>query len=131
VAKKSKSIDNLSYHEWQRRNSAGFKELTRAQQKALRTQGYRNLGWSGVQNSWQLLKHFHPVNKPLKDPSSNVESLFEHKLARGDVIGAIDISLLEANEAKRLAQETLNCIEEGHAEIESIAEKILNKYQLA
>lgn len=46
---------NLSYRQWQKRNSEAFHSLPKAQQPQLRQQGYKNRGWANVRQSWQLL----------------------------------------------------------------------------
>ena len=61
----------------------------------------------------------------------SVASMFEFKLGRGDLAGAIDMALLEADDAKRIAQEALQRLEEDQAEIDRMAEETLRKYGLA
>jgi hypothetical protein len=52
---KMKLIGGMNYREWQKRNGKGFSLLTKIQQKEARTQGYCNIGWNEVQNSWKII----------------------------------------------------------------------------
>lgn len=134
MAKKNKSVGNLSYREWQARNSLLFKECSRQQQQDLRQRGYRNVGWENVRKSWDILREYLQQSRQehglTVSDSRNVTSLFDRKLDRGHIAGAIDISLLEAEQAKQVVQEALTSLEEGHAKIETLADDILKKYQL-
>ena len=116
---RGKIVGGMNYRQWQQRNSAVFKELSRKQQKILKAQGYRNLGWDYVQKSWELLC-----------PPDKVIRLLDYKLSRGDIAGAVDISLLGIEDAKKLAKEIFDRVDAGHSKVKSIAGNILKKYQL-
>ncbi|MGB2924422.1 MAG: hypothetical protein WBB82_03905 [Limnothrix sp.] len=112
-----KIIDGLNYREWQKRNTKFFSQLTNKQKKELRAKGYKNLGWLNVQKSWTILKKI--VNTP---------NLFEKRLQNGDLVGAINHAILEAEQAKRLAQEIREDNDEGYRKIVELAEKAKSKY---
>lgn len=113
------NIDGLSYRQWQKRNTNIFQQLTKTQQQTARQQGYRNVGWQQIQQSWQLLRQF-------MEPTS----LFDAKLKKGDLVGAIGQSILEAEQAQAIAQQGIADLKRKRNEIQELAEKTLNKYQL-
>lgn len=55
-----KQLDGLNYRQAQKRNSEKFSSLSRIEQKQLRQQGYKNLGWDNVRKSWNILLGFIP-----------------------------------------------------------------------
>ena len=112
-------VDGLSYRDWQQRNTESFFKLDRSQQKELRSKGYRNIGWNHVQKSWSLLQ-----------TSFQELSLFDHKLRKGDLIGAINHSILEAEQAQDIASEALESLDKNYKEVKQIANQALAKYQL-
>ncbi|QDZ41649.1 hypothetical protein FRE64_16885 (plasmid) [Euhalothece natronophila Z-M001] len=114
-----KLIDGLNYREWQKRNTELFSKLDRSQQKELRNQGYRNKGWLHVQKSWKLLKNF-----------CQEISLFDHKLKNHDLLGAINHSILEAEQAKNVASESLEILEANYNKVKELADQALDKYQI-
>ena len=91
-------VNNMSYRQWQKRNTEAFQKLTKAQQKKARDRGYRNVGWQKVQTSWEILQQFQ------------TPSLFDARLKRGDIAGAIDQSILEADQAKNVPAPTLSLL---------------------
>lgn len=113
------NVDGLSYRQWQKRNTDTFQQLTKAQQQAARQQGYRNTGWQQVQQSWKVLQQ---LLKPI--------SLFDAKLKKGDLSGAIDQSILEADQAQEIAKQGIANLKRKHKQLQELAEKTLNKYQL-
>ena len=48
-------LEGLNYRQVQKRNSDTFNSLNKKQQKNIRKQGYRNIGWDNVIKSWNLL----------------------------------------------------------------------------
>ncbi|MFP4409998.1 hypothetical protein [Coleofasciculus sp.] len=114
-----KLVDGLSYRDWQKRNTEAFSKLDCSQGKKLRSKGYRNIGWDNVQKSWSLLQS-----------SFQELSLFEHKLRKGDLTGAINHSILEAEQAQEIASEALESITENYNNVKEIADQALAKYQL-
>lgn len=112
-------IDGLNYREWQRRNTQFFSQLNSAQQKELRLQGYRNVGWLNVQRSWKVLKKI-----------TEAPDLFQHRLDNHDLLGAIRHAILESERTKQFAQESLEKVEENYQKIHQIATETLAKYQL-
>lgn len=114
-----KIIDGLNYREWQKRNTELFSKLNRSQQKELRNQGYRNKGWLHVQKSWRLLKHL-----------CQELSMFDHKLKNHDLLGAINHSILEAEQAKNIASDSLESLEGNYNKVQELADQALAKYQL-
>lgn len=114
-----KIVDGLNYREWQKRNTEAFSKLERSQQKEVRSEGYRNVGWDSVQKSWEILKNF-----------SKEISIFDHKLNKGDLLGAIKHSILESEQAKVVANEALRDLEGNYEKVKQIADEALSKYQL-
>lgn len=112
-------VDGLSYRDWQQRNTESFFKLDRSQQKELRSKGYRNIGWNHVQKSWSLLQS-----------SFQELSLFDHKLRKGDLSGAINHSILEAEQAQDIASEALETLDKNYKDVKQLANKALAKYQL-
>ena len=110
----------MNYREWQRRNTKHLSLLTQVQQKQARNQGYCNIGWDKVQNSWKILCKF----------TDNVTSLFEHKLSKGDIVGAIELSLLDAEHAKGIAQKAVNDLDANEKRLSQVADEALAKYPL-
>jgi hypothetical protein len=113
------NVDGMSYRQWQKRNTDAFQRLTKAQQKTGRQQGYYNVGWQRVQESWNILQQL-----------TQLPSLFEAKLKKGDLEGAIHQSILEAGQAQELAQQSVTDLEHRRQQIHAMKEKALNKYQL-
>lgn len=56
--------------------------------------------------------------------------IFTAKLNKGDLIGAIDQSILEADEASKLAKEAIKSIEAKHAEFKALVERTRAKFTL-
>lgn len=113
------NIDGMSYRQWQKRNTETFRQLTKAQQQLAREQGYRNVGWQYVQQSWMILQE---LTQPL--------SLFDAKLKKGDLSGAIHQSILVAEQAQETAQQSISKLKHKRKQIQDLTEKTLNKYQL-
>lgn len=62
---RKQQLDGLNYRQAQKRNSEKFYSLSKEEQKKIRQQGYRNVGWNHVRKSWSLLQQFMsalPVN---------------------------------------------------------------------
>jgi hypothetical protein len=114
-----KLIEGINYREWQKRNKESFERLTKVQKKEAREQGYHNVGWDKVLNSWQIICKFN-----------NLVSLFEYKLNKGDILGAIDLSIAEANQAKVVAQSTIDIINKGQESINKLVDETLTKYPI-
>lgn len=115
-----KLIEGMNYRQWQKRNTERFNKLTKNQQKKARQQGYSNVGWDKVQKSWVIIYKL----------ASDVIRLFEHKLRKGDIIGAIELSILEADKAKHMAQKTINSINKNQQYFDQLADEALAKYPL-
>jgi hypothetical protein len=115
-----KLIEGMNYRQWQKRNTEHFNSLAKTQQKQARQQGYCNIGWEQVQNSWKIIYK----------PEPNVSSLFEHKLRKGDIIGAIELSILEADKAKHLARQAIKSLEKNQQYFDKLADETLAKYPL-
>lgn len=113
------TVDGMSYREWQKRNTDAFNKLTKLQQKKARKQGYYNTGWENVQKSWNVLEQ-----------SYSVTTLFDIRLKKGDLVGAIEYSMLEAELAKKTARSAVKSIDKRQSEIHALARKAQDKYQL-
>jgi hypothetical protein len=112
-------VDGMNYRQWQKRNTNTFQKLTKAHQQSARQQGYYNLGWQQIQKSWGILHQF--IEPP---------SLFDAKLKKGDLVGAIGQSILEAEKAQAIAQQGVADLKRKRKKIQELAENVLNKYQL-
>jgi GH24 family phage-related lysozyme (muramidase) len=115
-------IKGMSYCQWQKRNSNTFNELPKQQQQEAREQGYYNVGWEKVQRSWQVLQELQR--------QTPARSLFAAKLSKGDVVGAMEQSILTAEKAQTLAKQTLKDLNRRRKGVKKLAETTLNKYQL-
>lgn len=115
-----KLIEGMNYRQWQKRNTEHFSSLTKAQQKEARKQGYCNIGWDKVQNSWGIIYKL----------ALNVTTLFEHKLHKGDIIGAIELSILEAEQVKHLARQAIASLDRTQQYFDLVADETLAKYPL-
>lgn len=111
-------VDGLSYREWQQRNSQLFKALSKKEQQKARKAGYHNVGWLKVQKSWSVLQK-------LRTPS-----LFEVKLNKGDVAGAIDQAILGAEQAQDLARQAIDDLEASQQRSREEVAAALDRYQL-
>ena len=119
-----KIIDGLKYREWQKRNSETFALLGKPQQIEARKLGYKNLGWDNVTKSWQILCKL----KVQTETPPNVVGMFEHKLNQGDVVGAIALSLIEANRTQELARDTIDSLTKKQKQIDKLTKAALAKY---
>lgn len=115
-----KLVEGMSYRQWQKRNTEHFNYLTKTQQKEARKQGYCNLGWDKVHNSWVVICKL----------ANNVASFFEHKLRKGDVIGAIELSIFEAEQAKHLARQAIKTLDITQQYFDKLADETLAKYSV-
>ena len=114
-----KIIEGMSYREWQKRNTDHFQKLTQSEKKEARQKGYHNVGWVKVQRSWNVINQF-----------LSMPSLFIHRLQKGDLVGAINHSMIEAEQASDLAKEGIETISKTKDELNSIVNQALDKYQL-
>lgn len=112
-------IDGMSYRQWQRRNTEFFQHLTKAQQRTARQQGYHNVSWEKVRQSWKILQQL-----------ASPPSLFDAKLKKGDLVGAVGQSILEADQALEMAEQSAANLRHKRKQIQKLAEKVSNKYQL-
>ncbi len=117
-----KVLEGMNYRQWQKRNTENFNSLTKKQQKKVRQQGYYNLGWSNVKKSWKILNQLFE-----KD---NIVSLFDYRLNQGDVIGAIDLAILDSERVKLIAQKGQNSLNQIQSQLDDIANKTLLQYPL-
>lgn len=117
-------VEAMNYRQWQRRNTEHFNQLTKTQKKEARQQGYYNNGWKQVQTSWKILGKLDCLF------DRNVTTLFEYKLRKGDIIGAIELSILEAEGTKQIARQALETLEKNQQYLDEVADKTLAKYPL-
>ncbi len=113
----------MNYRQWQKRNTEHFKSLTKNQQKEARNLGYCNIGWDKVQASWQIICN-------LTDKLKKIPSLFEYKLRKGDIVGAMELSIFEAGQAKHLAQQTTATLDETQKYFDKLADEASAKHPL-
>ena len=62
--------------------------------------------------------------------ANNVVTLFEHKLKKGDIIGAIEQSIAESNQSDTLAKEAISVINNKQQFIDKLVETTLLKYPI-
>lgn len=108
-------IDEMNYNQWQRRNSDIFNNLSKKQKQAARERGYFNVGWDKVKHSWEIVK---PI------------TLFNRKLKKGDIHGALNQSILEAEEAQKIAKKAIQDLNDNYNNLSKATEVVLGKYQL-
>ena len=125
-----KKVEGLNYRQWQKRNTNCFKSLSKSKQKEARKQGYHNVGWNKVQQSWQILVQLTSSSSPSLEPNRKVFSLFEHQVNKEDLLGAINLSILEAEQAKKIAQQSLETLNKNEEKLEKLADKALEKYSI-
>lgn len=113
-----KIIEGMSYREWQKRNSDHLQKLTQFQKKEVRQKGYHNVGWANVQKSWNVINQF-----------LGLSSLFIHRLQKGDIVGAINHSMIEAEQASNLAKDAIETISKTKDDLNSLVNQALDKYQ--
>lgn len=112
--------EEMSYSQWQKRNSDKFSSLPLPQQKEVRQQGYYNVGWERVIKSWQLLGQI----------TNKVVSLFEHQLNKGELVAAINLSILESERTKQIAQDGRQELDKIQQHLDNLADEVLAKYTL-
>lgn len=113
------NINDMSYRQWQKRNTDAFQKLTKEQQAIARQNGYFNLRWQKVQHSWVILQRF-----------TDLPSLFDAKLKKDDLTGAVNQSILEADQAQKIAKQSILDLEKKRKQIQELASAALNNYQL-
>ncbi len=62
--------------------------------------------------------------------STKTVSIFDHKLNKGDITGAIDTALLEADNAKQIAQEAIAELKQNQQRLAQKAQSVMDKHQL-
>ena len=118
-----KSIENLSYREWQKRNTEYFSRLNSKEKEKARLNGYKNVGWLNVQRSWIIVK-------------PKIIDIIDKKLDKGDFLGALRHSGMETdaaiNEIEKIAEyayDLLSEINDTYNSVHEIAQKALSKYK--
>lgn len=101
-----KIVQGLNYRQWQHRNTDKFKNLTVSQQKEARIQGFFNRGWEQVQKSWDILMSFVNI------VNNNLVTMFEYKLNKGDLIGAINQSVHETEHIEEVVEQQFEKIDQ-------------------
>lgn len=101
-----KIVQGLNYRQWQKRNTDKFKTLTVAQKKEARAKGFFNRGWEQVQKSWDILMSFVNI------VNNSVVTIFEHKLNKGNLIGAINQSLYEIEHTAEIVEKKVENIDQ-------------------
>lgn len=123
-----KNDDKMTYRDWQKRNTNKFSHLNNFQKKEIRNRGYKNVGWIQVKSSWDILcKYFCDQEEANQD---NPISMFDYKISQGDIIGAINLSILESGLAKKVAIEAKKNLLESQKYLEKISLDSLERYPL-
>lgn len=112
-------IDGMSYSQWQQRNTNYFNKLPKNKKLEARDQGYFNVGWEKVKKSWEVLIKI-----------IEIPALFDHKIKKGDISGAINLSILEAEQAQQVAKDEIKNLNLKRKELNKVSKNMLNKYQL-
>jgi hypothetical protein len=119
-----KTIEDLSYRGWQKRNTDSFSCLNPKEKKKARSDGYKNVGWKSVQSSWRILE------------AIKIVSIIDKKLDKGDFTGALRHSWMETdaaiNEIEKIAEyahDSLSEINDKYNSVHEIAQKALSKYK--
>lgn len=116
-------LEKMNYRQWQKRNSEVFHGLSAEQQRQARKKGYYNSGWGKVKSSWELLQDF-------KNSTYKVVSLFEHELNKGNIVKAIDLTIIESQKAQKMSEDRKKELEKVSKNLHEIADKALAKYPL-
>lgn len=111
--------DGMNYSQWQKRNTNYFNKLQKKQKLKARNQGYFNVGWEKVKKSWEILIGF-----------TEVLSLFEKMLKKGNISSAINLSIMEAEQAQKVAKDAIDNFSLKRKKLNKISKNSLNKYQL-
>ncbi len=111
-----KLVKGLSYRQWQKRNTSTFKALSKDVQKEIRTKGYYNVGWDKVKKSWKLISESQVIN------------LIDYKLKSGDLDGAINIVNIESENVNKLANKTIDNIQQTRQQLDKLVANTINKY---
>lgn len=100
----------LSYLQWQRRNSEYFNAASKQEQKQLRTQGYKNRGWTNVKSSWRLVKKSLPKNSLVISMMGHHAKRFERGEISADEFDELTINLMSqiCNNRDRVAKQRLS-----------------------
>jgi hypothetical protein len=112
-------INGMNYSQWQQRNTNYFNKLPKDKKQKARDRGYFNVGWEKVKKSWEILIGF-----------TEILSLFENKIKKGDISGAINFSILEAEQAQKVAKDAIKNLDLKRKELNKVSRNSLNKYQL-
>ncbi|PZV27870.1 MAG: hypothetical protein DCF12_01900 [Snowella sp.] len=122
-----KNDDKMTYRDWQKRNTNKFSYLNNFQKKEIRNRGYKNIGWIQVKSSWEILCEYFSNQEENQD---NSISMFDYKISQGDIIGAINLSILESDVAKKVAIEAQKKLLQSQKYLEKISLDSLEKYPL-
>lgn len=81
-------FDGLNYRKAQKRNSIEFHKLNKSLQKQAREEGYKNIGWNNVCDSWIILQ---------KLKENNVIHISSYKEIKGSLtaVDALDSAILQ------------------------------------
>jgi hypothetical protein len=118
--------NELSYREWQSRNTCFFNSFGSAKKKEIRLKGYKNVGWQNVKKSWEILQNI-----------SQVINLGDERLRRGDVNGYLNHSIIETQNAIKYAEDSIDYAKKSRQQIEEtfdkankIAEEMFSKHKI-
>ena len=82
----------------------------------------------------EWLDHYRAIEAERADyiieEPAKVVSLFERKLAKGDLIGAIELSILEADKDLAMARQVLADLKAAERQLDAFTENILAQYPL-
>ena len=68
------------------------------------------------------------INANFGQARSTNNDLFDRKLKKGDIMGAIDQSLLSADAAKAIAKDAIKSLDAGLKRLDKLANEVTKKY---
>jgi hypothetical protein len=120
-----KTINDLSYKEWQKRNTTFLSLLNANEKKDLRQRGYKNVGWQNVMETWKIIQVFIKVTP-----------MIEKRIKKGDIMGILRHVLLDVDNGIEYAEDSIQYAEDSLQDIANVfdrAKKIsqhaLSKYK--
>jgi len=113
------TLDKLSYHQAQKRNTTKFESFTKKQRKDLRDRGYNNRGWNNVIKTWGLVEDLIKVinqagdNKVVNLAYKRAEKLMSEAVDKAVTIDQIDFDQLRQG-INDLSKAAINSIVNGN-----------------
>jgi hypothetical protein len=90
--KNQKQLDGLNYKQFQKRNSDKFNSLSQNSKKLARQEGYKNIGWENICQSWNILQRvtiFLPVDF-IEFTINKAEKRYKQAKQKGDLLEILE-----------------------------------------